>query len=130
MAAVRHPDLTKAIDDFAAGNPAAIVRIGLRATLEADKGRYCECADPLIKGKDLMCGACLLRNRDQEIAAVIHLVEAHEFEPSTKFKSAEFNAHFCKRCMQSVDHERHHGVSGVGRTSWGTEVHPIPEVGA
>lgn len=116
-----NPHLAKALSD---SDASTLVAIALRARAAADQGRYCECAEPELVGDDLLCGACLLNNRDQEVKAVLRLVSAHEFVPSTRFKSAEFNAHFCAVCTQSVDHPRHHGVHSVGRTSWGDEVRP------
>lgn len=88
----------------------------LCARVAADEGRYCQCAQPSVTGLDLMCGECLLQNRDQEIKRLHSIVDAHEFIPG------KLRGLMCKICTQTVQEPRHHGVPAVGRTSWGTEV--------
>lgn len=112
----QHPDLTAALDPF---DPARLLGIALRARGAADKGRYCECAEPLTAGLDLMCGACLLNNKDQERRRVIDFVRAHDF-----VAGEHGSGWICERCTLFEDHERHHGVDGIGRCSWGEELHP------
>lgn len=108
-----HPDLKAAIEALDAGHPAAIVAIGARARLAAADGRRCECAEPELVGADLLCGACLLENRDQERRGVDRLVNAHEFVPG------KLSGRMCAVCMGRVSLPRHRGTDEVGRCSWG-----------
>lgn len=93
-----------------------LLRRALGAREAIDEGRYCECAEPDLSGAALMCFRCDLRNRDQEIAAVHRIVDAHDFVPG------KLGGLMCAVCTNKEDIPRHHGVGEVGRTSWGTEV--------
>lgn len=112
----RHPDLIAALAAFDEGRPGPLLAIAARSIRGVDQGRYCECADPLVLDTDLMCGACLLRNREAEVRAVLRIVTAHEFVPDDRGRP------LCAVCTQFEDHERHRGVHGTGRTSWGSTV--------
>lgn len=97
-------------------------RDAFRAALNARQGiaegpRYCECAEPDLSTGGLMCLHCQLRNRDQEVAAVHRIVDAHAFEPG------QLGGLMCAVCTQLESDHRHHGVPAIGRTSWGTVVH-------
>ena len=108
-----HPDLTAALARLDAGQLGPIVRIGMRARFAAREGRRCECAEPELTGHDLLCGACLLENRDQERRAVDRLVGAHEFVPG------KLSGRMCAVCTGRANLPRHHGVDEVGHCSWG-----------
>lgn len=112
-----HPRLRSALDEAHKG-VGPILGIALGARAAQDEGRYCECTEPELTGSDLLCGACLLNNRGQEVLRVEAIVRAHEFEPDPR------HPFFCRTCTMGADAPRHHGVSAVGRTSWGTEVRP------
>ena len=92
-----------------------VLRAALHAWEGVAEGRYCECAEPNLTG-GLMCLRCRLRNKDQEIAAVHRLVDAHDFVPG------KLRGLMCAVCTMGEDAPRHHGVPAVGRTSWGTSV--------
>ena len=110
-----HPDFQRALD---ANDMGALIGIALRARGWADDGLFCECEEPRIEGLDLMCGACLLNNKDQERRRIVNFVRAHAFEPDDR------TGWMCKRCIQPEEHGRHHGVDGIGRCTWGEELHP------
>lgn len=122
----QHPKLTEALAAMERGDPdwpMAILGIGLRARLAADEdGRYCECADPLLTGLDLMCGACLFNNRDQEIRRLLSIYGAHEFELDTS-SPTKIAMRWCK-CTWPEDDPRHHGEDKPMRTSWGERFTP------
>ncbi len=113
-----HYDLKAAMEALYDGNPSPVIAIAMRARFAADEGRYCECDSPEVLGLDLMCGACLLNNKDQERARVRSIAHAHEFVPDADLMGGAF----CKACVRLEDDSRHHGVDAVGRTSWGEEV--------
>ena len=109
----QHPKLKSALEAAHDGDYMPILGIALRSRSAADAGQYCECTDPLLTGADLMCGACLLRNKDQERAAVDRLVKAHDFVPG------KLGGLLCATCTYSASAPRHHGVDEPGRCSWG-----------
>lgn len=117
-----HSKLVDAMASLDNGDAGPLLGIAMRARIAAGNGDFCECNEPELTGADLMCEACLRNNRDQERRAVRRLVEHHDFVPG---KVAGF---FCKICVGPQEWPRHHGVDGVGRTSWGEEVRP-PYVG-
>lgn len=97
----------------------AIIRMAMGARIAADEGRYCECAEPSLRGMDLMCGACLLNNRGQEIRRIHRSVDAHGHVPG------KLGGYMCATCTQGPNDPRHHGQPAVGRTSWGTSVQGV-----
>jgi hypothetical protein len=116
MGGMPHPDLVAALAELEAGRAAAIIRIGVAARRAAlEMGAYCKCAEPELTGADLLCGACLHQNRDQERRAVDRLVNAHEFVSDP----AKFGGRCCAICAMGRAVARHHGVDEVGRCSWG-----------
>lgn len=110
-----HPDLLRA---EAEGDWKGLVGIALGVRGAMEEGRYCECTTPEVSESGLMCRACLLRNKDQERAAVDWMVRAHDFVPGA------LDGLMCKVCSNWEEAPRHHGVSAVGRTSWGEERRP------
>jgi hypothetical protein len=110
-----HPDLGRAqvTDDWQ-----ALAAIALRAREAVDDGRYCECDPPELSGTALMCGACLLRNKNQERAAVDRMVRAHDFVPGA------LGGLMCEVCSNNKEAPRHHGVPAVGTCSWGESRQP------
>jgi hypothetical protein len=113
-----HADLIaarRALDD---GDASRMVRIAFQSRAAMNDGVYCDCSEPLVTGDALMCGACLHRNKDQEIKAIERLVGAHDFVPG------ELEGILCKVCTMQASAPRHHGIPSVGRTSWGTEFTP------
>lgn len=114
-----HPLLVEAIELATVGGEyGPLLGIALHARLAAEEGRYCTCAEPSLTDTDLMCGACLLQNRDQERAAVDRLVGAHDFVPGA------LEGLMCAVCTMWREAPRHHGISEVGRCSWGEERTP------
>jgi len=111
----QHPDLTAALDPF---NPAAVIGIAARARLAQDEGRYCECPDPLTAGADLMCGSCLLNNRNQELRSLDASCGPHTFEPG------ELGGALCAICTHPEEKPWHHGQPRPARTSWGDDYIP------
>lgn len=103
--------------------PEELLAVAFNSRAAALRGEYCECDHPILVGAALMCGRCLRRNKSQEIASVIRIVEAHDFEPHPEL-SAELSRHFCGRCMSPSFDPRHDGNHGVGKTSWGEEIRP------
>jgi hypothetical protein len=91
-----------------------MVALAFGAIAAQDDGRYCECSEPLLAGDDLMCGACLLNNKDQERKRCARSCNAHEFVPSPKFPP------MCAVCTMWKDSPRHHGVDATPRYSWET----------
>jgi hypothetical protein len=71
-----------------------------RAVL-AEDGRYCECAEPVLHGFDLMCGECLLENRDQIAKREARIRAPHTFEPMTDLP------YMCAVCAGWEDDQRH-----------------------
>ena len=114
----QNQELTEALGEFDRGNPRSVLRIAFRARGAAAKGRYCQCLEPQLTGKDLMCGVCLLQNQDQERRAVDRLVGAHDFVPG------KLGGRMCATCTMPERAPRHHGVSEIGRCSWGEERRP------
>lgn len=118
----QHPELTAALAAARKGEVGAVVAIALRARSAADDGRYCRCAEPLLAGLDLMCGACLLNNGDQEVRKLLSIYGAHAFDADTS-KPHRVAMGWCK-CTYPEDDPRHHGIDRPCRTSWGEELTP------
>lgn len=110
--AERHPDLVKALAAAKRGDVGPVLGVAARAILAQDEGRYCECADPVLAGDDLLCGACLLNNKDQERRRCAVICDAHDFVPGP------CGGLMCKVCMCSESAPRHHGVDATPRYSW------------
>lgn len=115
MSATQHPDLAAALDPF---DPGAVIGIALRARAAQDDGRYCECVEPLTAGADLMCGACLLNNRNQELRHLDASCGPHAFEPGA------MDGAFCAICTHLEEKRWHHGEPRPARTSWGEDYTP------
>src|SRR5216684_3532919 len=115
---VQHPSLTRALTEAEHGTYGPVLGIAIRARASSDRGEYCECVEPDLVGRGLMCGACLRNNRDQERAAVDRLVQAHDFVPG------KLGGLMCAVCTMGQEVPRHHGVSEVGRCSWGEDRRP------
>ena len=114
----QHPSLIRALAKADQGDWGPVMGIAMRARASSDRGAYCECSEPYLVGTDLMCSACLRNNRDQERAAVDRLVRAHSFDPGA------LDGLMCAVCTMPQKAPRHHGVSEVGRCSWGEERRP------
>jgi hypothetical protein len=115
---VSHPKLVAALQAATEGRYGAVLGIAARARLAADAGRRCECPEPELTGEDLLCGACLLNNKNQERRKVTKLVQAHDFVPG------KLGGRMCSVCTMPERAERHHGVAAIGRCSWGEEIRP------
>lgn len=94
------------------GDFGGLFRAVLESREAADRGEYCECAEPL--GDGMSCGRCLRRSKVRELAAVHRIVDAHDYEPG--------RIGMCDRCSCFEDAPRHHGTPAEGRTSWGDTV--------
>lgn len=112
--------MDRAQELIAAQGAKAAFKMAMDAREGVAEGRYCECEQPSLNGDALMCGHCLLRNKDQEIARLRRSVDAHEFVPG------KLRGRMCAVCTQFEDESRHHGQPAVGRTSWGTTVQGVP----
>lgn len=115
----KHPDLEAAIEALVDnGDAAGVVRIALQARAAQDEGRYCECAAPVLAGADLMCGACLLNNRNQELRNLDASRGPHEFEPGA------LEGMMCAVCTCWEPDIQHHGGAAKAKTSWGEDYIP------
>jgi hypothetical protein len=120
-----HPDLTAALRASEGGEWGQLLGIALRSREAAlDEGRYCECAEPALAGDSLVCGACLLRNRGQEVRAVLRIVSPHRYVARQRRDRPGQTLPICESCATDEGDPRHHGVPAVGMTSWGEEVRP------
>lgn len=104
---------------LATGGIRKVLAAALKARIAADSGRYCECAEPVLCGLDLLCSQCLLQNRDQEIKRIHRIVDAHEFVPG------KLRGLMCATCTRAREEPRHYGCPAIGRTSWGDSVHGV-----
>lgn len=106
--------MSRASEIIATGDPEAILRMALGARFAAEEGRYCECAEPSLHGRDLMCGECLLENLGQREALTRAMNEPHPFEPDPREESAAARLGMCHLCSMWEDDPRHVGqpVSG------------------
>lgn len=89
---------------------AGLFGAALDARQASDEGRWCACAEPLVAGRGLMCGRCLLRHQGQYLAGTKAICEAHDFEPDPRCDGI-----LCRRCAMGEADSRHHGVD-----------HPLP----
>lgn len=113
-----NPQLKAALDALHEhSNALPLLAIAFQAREAAEDGRYCECVYPQLQGADLLCGACLLNNKDQERSRVRAFAHAHDFVPGGAMDGA-----FCKACVRLERDPRHHGQNAKGVTSWGEEV--------
>ena len=98
--------LTVAIED---GDAEAIVRIGMRSVIEADRGNTCQCPEPEHvapgggKG-DLMCGICGLRD---EAARAVYEAEFHNHEFVESHTELKRYMGWCGYCTFKRDHPNH-----------------------
>jgi len=114
----KHERLVAALAEADSGNYMPLLGIAFAARDAQDRGRYCECATPDLEGADLLCGVCLLNNKDQERSRVDSMARAHDFADNGK------GLRMCAVCSMWDTDPRHHGVSAVGRCSWGEERRP------
>jgi hypothetical protein len=83
------------------GDYGLLIGVALNARFSAEDGRYCECAEPVLHGFDLMCGECLLENRDQIAKREARIRAPHTFEPMTDLP------YMCAVCAGWEDDQRH-----------------------
>jgi hypothetical protein len=86
------------------GDPREIIAVGLRARSQAEEGLYCECDEPILTGRDLMCGACLRENQTQIGKRTREIREPHAFEPRGQ---TGIKAKMCRVCSHWEDDPRH-----------------------
>lgn len=108
--------MDRAAELIASGGVLAALRMAMECRTTLAEGRYCECEQPSLVDDALMCGSCLLRNRDQEITRIHRSVDPHGHVPD------ELGGRMCAVCTMWPDDPRHHGQPAVGRTSWGDTV--------
>ena len=96
----------RASEIIAKGDPEAILKMAMGAWFAADEGRYCECDEPSLHGRDLMCGNCLLENRAQIEARTREINEPHAWVPSERSDAAR-RLGMCGICSMWADDPRH-----------------------
>lgn len=96
----------RASEIIASGEAEAILGMAMGAWFAADEGRYCECAEPSLHGRDLMCGNCLLENRGQIESANRRIREPHAWEPAREGSGAA-RLGWCGVCTRPKDDPRH-----------------------
>ena len=94
-----------------------LLRTAARSISGVDRGEYCGCAEPESLG--MVCAKCERRIKSEEIRKVVEIVGCHVHVPG------KLEGHMCKVCTMWPDTPRHHGVAGIGKTSWGEFVHPL-----
>jgi hypothetical protein len=94
----------RAQEIIARGDPATILRMGLAACEAAERGEFCECEEPSLHGRDLMCGHCLYENRGQIERWEALMRSPHPFE-------GKFEDHLCRICAGWSDDPRHLAAS-------------------
>lgn len=81
--------------------------MALGARFAAEEGRFCQCAEPDLHGRDLMCGNCLLENEGQIKRRETAMREPHPFEPDPREGSAASQMGMCNLCAMWEDDPRH-----------------------
>lgn len=94
---------------IATGDAEAILKMALDARFAAEEGRFCECEEPSLYGRDLMCGNCLLENEGQIERLEALIRGPHEFEPCTRAAGRRMG--WCAICAHPEDDPRHAAVS-------------------
>lgn len=120
-----HPRLVAALDAMDAGTegwPGELLAITLGARMAREDGTWCDCAEPILTGDDLMCGRCLHENRGQELRKLDAMYGPHDFVPSTRKAGARMG--WCDICTYPVEDQRHHGHAKPCRTTWGEDYTP------
>lgn len=95
---------------------ASLIRTAMRSITGADRGEYCECAEPESLG--MACAKCERRIKAEEVRRVVAIVGCHDHVPG------ELDGHMCRVCTMWPHTPRHHGVAAIGKTSWGERVYP------
>lgn len=80
-AARRHD---RAAELIRSGDTVAVLTAALNAQMAAAEGRFCECDEPILHGRDLMCGACLLENVGQRERLEALIRGPHAYEPRVR----------------------------------------------
>ena len=88
------------------GDPAEILRMAMGARFAAEEGRFCECEDPSLYGRDLMCGNCLLENQGQRDSLEASMRAPHPFKENTRSEAAR-RLGMCGLCAGWKDDPRH-----------------------
>lgn len=105
------------------GDAVETLRVGLAARSAAERGEFCECAEPDLTGYDLMCGHCLLENEGQRQRRERAMKEPHEFVPMRGLKSENYQ--MCQFCSGWNDDARHQlaspGEGQAGKRTNGQE---------
>lgn len=94
----------RAAEIIRAGDMMAVLRMALQARAAYERGEVCECSEPILHGRDLMCGACLLENEGQRDRLEALIRGPHVFEPNRRGGSM---ARFCQICSFLDTDERH-----------------------
>jgi hypothetical protein len=98
--------MDRAAEIIARGDPMEIVGMAMRAREAYEDGRVCECAEPSLHGRDLMCGNCLLENQGQRDALEASMRDPHPFEESRRSDAAR-RLGMCDLCAGWKDDPRH-----------------------
>jgi hypothetical protein len=88
------------------GDAMEILRMAMGARFAADEGRFCECAEPSLHGRDLMCGNCLLENEGQRERLEALIRGPHEFVLDER-KRGSYRLGWCGICAMPKDDPRH-----------------------
>lgn len=99
----------RAAEVIATGDAEAILKMALGAMFAAEDGRFCECAEPSLHGRDLMCGNCLLENQGQIERLEALIRGPHTFEPSERATGRRMG--WCGICAHPQDDPRHAAAS-------------------
>lgn len=93
-----------------AGNWGAL----LGASMRARGGERCPCAEPILTGRDLMCGCCLLENESQIQALLRAISEPHPFEVRDDVDAGSMKLRMCALCSRWDTDPRHRASSEGG----------------
>lgn len=88
------------------GDTEEILRMALGARFAAEEGRFCECEEPSLHGRDLMCGNCLLENQGQRERLEALIRGPHPFTPDPR-KRGSYRLGWCGICAMPKDDPRH-----------------------
>lgn len=94
--------MNRAEEIIKSGDAKAIIGMALHARFAADRGEFCQCDEPDVVERDLMCGKCLLENEGQREKRLRYLNDPHPFE-----EGGRLDGYWCKRCTYPKTDLRH-----------------------
>lgn len=96
--------MSRADDMIKRSDTDGLLRAALNAAFSDER---CECVEPDLHGRDLMCGHCLRENQGQRDRAQARISEPHPFELSER--PAPKRLGWCAVCARTEDDPRHSG---------------------